>query len=87
MKYIIKPHARKRMRERSISERIVQDALDNPTKVGYDTNGRILIKRLYHKNSKERLLLVVCDKVADALEIITIIDTYKIKKYLLIKKS
>ena len=82
MKYVIKPHARERMRERSISERIIKDAVANPTKVGYDPRGRILIRKLYRRSGKERLVLVVCEKVSDALEIITIIDTSKVKKYL-----
>ena len=70
------------MRERSIPERAIKDALDNPTKIGYDPKGRVLIKKLYRKNGAERLLLVVCDYIADALEIVTIIDTSKVKKYL-----
>lgn len=82
MEYIIKPHARKRMQERSISEQVVKDALDSPTKVSYDSRERILIKKLYSRGGKKRLLLVVCDKVEHVLEIITIIDTSKIKKYL-----
>lgn len=82
MQYTIKPHARKRMRERSIPESTIKDAFDNPTKIGYDPKGRMLIKKLYRKNGKDRLLLVVCEKIADILEIITIIDTSKVKKYL-----
>ena len=82
MKYILKPHAKKRMRERLISEITLRDALDNPTKVGYDAHGRILIKKLYQKNKKERLLFVVCEMTANILEIITVIETSKVKKYL-----
>lgn len=70
------------MRERDISEKVLKDALDNPSKVGYDQKGRILIKKLYRRNGKERLLLIVGEFVADILEIITIIDTSKVKKYL-----
>jgi len=82
MKYVIKPHAGKRARERSISEDLIANALADPTKVGYDARGRLLIKKLYCRNGKERLLLIVGEIAANTLEIITIIDTSKVKKYL-----
>jgi len=82
MRYVLKPHARKRMRERKIPQRIIEDALDSPTKTGYDTRGRILFKKLYRQNGRERLLLVVGEQVKDVMEVITIIDTSKVKKYL-----
>ncbi len=82
MLYTLKPHARMRMRERKITERIIKDALDNPTKIEYDTKGRVLFKKLYHSNEKERLLLIVGERRGDLTEIITIIDTTKVKKYL-----
>lgn len=82
MLYTLKPHARMRMRERKITEQIIKDALDNPTKIEYDTKGRMLFKKIYRSNGKERLLLIVGEKQGDLIEIITIIDTTKIKKYL-----
>ena len=82
MRYVIKPHARKRMRERLISEAVVADALKNPTKVGYDTKGRLLIKKLYTRGDKERLLLIAGELIANTLKIITMIETYKIKRNL-----
>ena len=82
MKYIIKPHAEKRARERLISEAAIADALENPTKAGYDAKGRLLIKKLYQRGGKERLLLLVGEIVENTLEIITIVDTSKVKKYL-----
>lgn len=82
MKYLIKPHAVGRMRERSISERLVDDIIANPTKVLYDNNGRILFKKLYKNKGVDRLLLIVGEPKKDTLEIITVIETSKIKKYL-----
>lgn len=70
------------MEERSISEDLLKDALENPTKVGYDAKGRVLIKKSYRKEGKNRLLLIVAEEVNDIFEIITIVDTSKIKKYL-----
>ena len=57
-------------------------AIANPTRIGYDQKGRMLIKKLYRKNGKARLLLIVGEEKDDILEIITIIDTSKVKKYL-----
>ena len=82
MKYIIKPHAKGRMKERSIPEKIVANAVANPTKMLYDDDGRILFKKLYKKRDVERLLLVAGEYKKDILEIITVIETSKIKKYL-----
>ena len=70
------------MYERRISERTIKDAIANPTRIGYDQKGRMLIKKLYRKNGKARLLLIVGEEKDDILEIITIIDTSKVKKYL-----
>lgn len=70
------------MRERLIPESLLKNALDNPTRVGYDIKGRLLIKKSYRKNGKERLLLIAREVVENVLEVITIIDTSKVKKYL-----
>ena len=82
MEYIIKPHALGRMRERAISEAFLRDALEYPTKIGYDPRGRILIKKLYMRDGKERLLLIAGEYIENAFVIITVIDTSKVKKYL-----
>ncbi len=70
------------MRERSISEKLVDDAIANPTKVLYDDSGRVLFKKLYKNKDVDRLLLVAGEPKKDILEIITVIETSKIKKYL-----
>ena len=69
------------MIERSISERVVNDAIENPTKVLYD-DGRVLFKKLYKNKGIDRLLLIAGEPRKDILEIITVIETSKIKKYL-----
>src|SRR3989338_6738662 len=61
---------------------IIKEALDNPTKIEYDKKRRVLFKKLYHSNGKERRLLIVGERRGDVTEIITIIDTTKVKKYL-----
>lgn len=80
--YIIKPHARKRMKERSIPESLIKEALQEPTKILYDERNRLLFKKLYTKGRKERLLLVAVEVKETKLEIITVIDTSKVEKYL-----
>lgn len=84
MKFVITPHARrKRMSERAITELMVQEALDNPTKVGYDGRGRVLVKKRYTRSGRERLLIIAGEMKNDkTFEIVTVIDTSKVKKYL-----
>ena len=83
MDYILKPHAKQRMKERDISEELVRGALQNPTQMRYDAENRLLIKKIYSKSGKKRLLLIAGEiKDGEMLEIITVIDTSKVKKYL-----
>ena len=79
--YIIKPHAQLRMKERGIAEGRIREALKYPTKIEYDEKGRILFKKVYGIKGK-RLLLVAAESVRGKLEIITVIDTSKVEKYL-----
>lgn len=82
MKYTLTAHAKKRIAERAIPKGLVDDALQNPTKMLYNNRGQLLIKKLYQKQGNERLLLIVGEKIEDQVKIITIIDTSKVKKYL-----
>ena len=41
-----------------------------------------MFKKLYVRNNKQRLLLVVAEPVKNHLEIIMVIETSKVKKYL-----
>lgn len=75
-------HARERMKERLILREDIAKALENPTKVGYDKEGKILVKKIYQKEDKERLLLIVGRISKETLTIVTIIDSSKVKKYL-----
>ena len=82
MKYILIKHARERLEERKIQESLIQEALEKPTKTIYDNKGRILVKKLYTRQGKQRLLLIAGEIAKDTFVVITIIDTTKIKKYL-----
>ena len=82
MKYRLTKHAEERAKEREISTWLIQDSLESPTDLSRDNEGKLLIKRLYKKKDKERLLLLVGKIVNNELLIITIIETSKVKKYL-----
>lgn len=82
MKYTISPHARVRMKERGITEKDVENALQFPTKTLYNEKQRILFKKLYQKDKKEKLLLVAGQWRGKTLRVITVIETSKVKKYL-----
>ncbi|HBV01413.1 MAG TPA: hypothetical protein DEF00_03420 [Candidatus Taylorbacteria bacterium] len=82
MRFRLPEHARKRMSERLVSEAMVASALENSTKIEKDSRGRLLIKMLYTRRKKERLLLLAAEWEGETLCIITIIDTTKISKYL-----
>lgn len=75
-------HAKERMIERAISEKRIALTLEKPTKVSMDKHGRYLIKKLYRKNEKIRLLLIVAERIGHVISIVTVIETSKVKKYL-----
>lgn len=81
MDYELTRHARERMVERHISEKLLESAFQHPTKVLYDESGKIMFKKLYGR-ANSRLLIIVCERRQDKLKIITIIDTSKPTKYL-----
>ncbi|MBI3495611.1 DUF4258 domain-containing protein [Candidatus Berkelbacteria bacterium] len=45
--YSITKHARERMVERSIPQTLLEQTLQEPTKILYDKDGRLLFKKLY----------------------------------------
>ncbi|MBI2465911.1 MAG: DUF4258 domain-containing protein [Candidatus Sungbacteria bacterium] len=83
MKFEFSPHAQKRIKERSISKKLVTNALEFPTRISSDKHGRQLVKKLYtDKKKARRLLLVAIEITGNIIKIITVIDTSKINKYL-----
>ena len=74
-------HTKERMAERAISEKRILVALKKPTRVLKD-DGRYLIKKLYKKKGKPRLLLIAIERTKQAMTVITVIDTSKVRKYL-----
>ncbi|MDP3792175.1 MAG: DUF4258 domain-containing protein [bacterium] len=82
MRYFFTRHALERMEERSISKKIIDSAFAKPTKVSYDYNNLILIKKQYKRRGTDRLLMIVGKLEKGDFKIITIIETSKIRKYL-----
>lgn len=80
MDYELTRHAKERMLERHISEKLLNDAILNPTKLLYNENSKLMFKKLYAKD--KRLLIVIAERTKTNLKIITIIDTSKPEKYL-----
>ena len=70
------------MIERGISIQLLNKALQNPTEILYDGNGRELYKYIYIKRNEKRLLIVVVISEKTKLKVITVIDTSKIRKYI-----
>ena len=70
------------MKERKIQKRLLESAFRAPTDVLPDRKGKFLIKKVYRKSGKARLLLIVGEVNDRELRIITVIETSKVKKYL-----
>lgn len=82
MKYFLTHHASERMKERSISKKLIDLAFANPTKVLYDDNDGVLIKKLCKRKGVDRLLIIAGKVEKGDIKIITVIETSKINKYL-----
>lgn len=63
MEFELTRHAKLRLKERNISEILLSEAINHPTKIGRDSYGNILFKKLYKKSQKSRLLLIAGIKV------------------------
>lgn len=83
MKITILPHAKERMQERGITEYIVHDYLLHPDQIEIDKHNpaRFAAKKLYKKNNKRLLLIIIYEMEVDEIKIITVISTSKINKY------
>ena len=86
MKIKFSSHSLKRIKERGIVKEDVVRAIKLPDKIEISkvVKNRFLVKKVYYHQGLKRdhLLMLICEKERDVLEIITIIDTSKISKYL-----
>lgn len=85
MKIIFTEHAKRRIRERALSLRVVKAFIEKPDSVApsrKDTR-RFLIKKIYtHPTFKKiHLLMAICEEDGGTFTVVTIIDTSKIRKY------
>ncbi|MFH1392307.1 MAG: DUF4258 domain-containing protein [bacterium] len=79
-------HALKRIKERFIAKQTILNSLNNPDKLEKSIKdpNRFLVKKLYFNRhfQKEHLLIIIFEENKNIKEIVTIIDTSKINKYL-----
>lgn len=80
-------HALQRMQERYVKKAVVYDVITNPQKLEQSLNNqqRFIAKKIYYNEKllKTHLLMVIYGVMEESvIEVITIIDTSKIKKYL-----
>ena len=86
MRIIFSPHALQRLAEREIKREVALNALENPDKieVSRQNRRRLLFKKVYFNQTlrRDHLLMLICEEKDEEIEVVTIIDTSKISKYL-----
>ena len=82
MDYTFTEHARQRKNEYQISEKLIQEALDKPTQISYDTHEHVMVKKLYKRKGSPHVLIIIGVGESSVFRIITLITSSKIKKYL-----
>ena len=85
MRIILSSHARMRMRERGLKVEDIRLAITYPDRLEFDRTDRhrFLVKKIYHPRTGVRHLLMVIYEVAgNVAEVVTVISTSKISKYL-----
>lgn len=86
MKVKFSKHALERMGERDIKQSDVEKFIVFPDKIEISkiNKNRFLFKKVYYnkKYKKDHILMVICEKEAGTIRVITIIDTSKISKYI-----
>ena len=86
MKIKFSSHSLKRIKEREITKEDIVKAIKFPDKIETSkaAKNRFLVKKVYYNQGLKRdhLLMLICEKERDVLEIVTVIDTSKISKYL-----
>ena len=82
MEYVLTKHARERKTEYRITDVLIKEALDNPSEIGYDDQGNVMIKKRYQRRRHPHVLIIVGVEEKSVFRIITLITSSKIKKYL-----
>ncbi len=86
MRIRLSVHARVRMRERGVRLSDIRATINHPDRLEPSRvqAGRFLAKRMYmhEKSGRRHLLLVIFENHRSTIDVITVIDTSKITKYL-----
>ncbi|MBI4135407.1 DUF4258 domain-containing protein [Candidatus Uhrbacteria bacterium] len=79
-------HARERIAERGITNDQIEQAIEFPDKIGRSVfnHARFIVKKIYFNTNlaKKHLLMIIYEEKRNEVQVITIIDTSKIDKYL-----
>lgn len=81
-KIVFTNHARYQMFERDINKKLVIETLASPNKIILQTNLRKQAIKLFKRNKKKYLFVVIYEKTGRFKKVITVFLTSKIKKYL-----
>ena len=74
-------HAREQLKERKIPEDLVKDVIRHPGQVVGSYKNRKIAQDIIEHKSEQFLVRVVYEEKRNALEIITVYLTKKVKKY------
>ena len=81
LKIIFSAHALFQTKERKISKKSVIETIKNPDKILTQDNFRKRALRIFEKNKKKYLLVVVYEENRTTINIVTTFITSKLKKY------
>jgi hypothetical protein len=81
MKYVISNHAHAEMIRRGISEKEVEQTINNPGQICDEKENRKAYQSLFKTENKDFLIRVIIDDKIDPAVVITTYRTSKINKY------
>ena len=77
----IRPHAKKQLLQRNISEALVKKTLLQPGQIADSYGGRRVAQDIFTEKGEKFLLRVVYEETKKGLKVITVYRTTKIEKY------
>lgn len=81
MKMVFSPHARHRMTERHITQKLVERVMREPDRVIQGSNQRKVAQKLVRWHNRDMLCRVVFEQESDRILVVTLYITSKRTKY------
>jgi len=75
-------HAKRQMRERSLSKKVVISSIQKADFEKKQHDGRLKLIKVISRKPKTFLLIIIVEKIQKELKVITVFKTSKAKKYL-----